>query len=93
MNDIQPILAQIQQLEAERKYPAALELAQQSMRKFQQSRALVVILARLLHTCKDYTQALALYRRLHEETQKAGKKTELPLLVGLARCLFKNFAL
>lgn len=90
MDDIKQILERIQQLEGERKYPAALELAQQSMRKFERSRPLTITLARILSTCKEYRQALALYRGLHEETQKAGKKSELFLLTGMGHCLLKT---
>lgn len=90
MEEINEILARIVRLEAERKYPAALELAQQSMRRHNRSRPLAMALARLLTTCKEYTQALALYRGLHEEAQQAGMKTELPVAIGMATCLLRT---
>ena len=90
MESIKQFQAEINALEAARKYPAALELAQKSLRKFPHARVLVTSLARLLATCKDYKQALALYRGMHEEAQKAGKKTELPLLIEMGVCLFKD---
>lgn len=89
MEDIKTILVRIHQLEAARKYPAALELGRESMRQHGRSRQLSITLGRLLETCKLHKQALSLYRGLHEAGQKAGK-TELPVLVGLARCMFKT---
>lgn len=89
MNDIETILDHIKRLEAERKFPAALELAQQSMRQHGRSRPLAILRGHLLETCKLHKQALPLYRGLHAEGQKTGK-TELPVLVGMARCLFKT---
>jgi tetratricopeptide (TPR) repeat protein len=90
MNDIKQILDRIQQLEGERKYPAALELAQKSMRKFGRSRPLAFALARLLQICKEYKQALGLYRGLHEEAQKAGNSSELAVVLGIGHCMFKT---
>ena len=90
MSELEKILEELKKLEDQRRYTAALELAQRSMRKFPRSRPLAVRLAGLLTVCKEYQQALALYRGVHEETQKAGQKTEFSLLVGLATCLLKT---
>lgn len=86
MSTVKAALAEIVRLEEARKYPQALELAQQSLRQFQGSRPIAVKLAELLEICKQFDQAIGLYSRLHEETQKQGGKTELKILVGIANC-------
>lgn len=90
MSELNDTLREIERLEAARKYQAALELAQQSMRKSPRSRPLGVKLAALLEVCKQYDQALGLYRHLQQESQKEGGKTELKVLLGTARCLIKK---
>lgn len=89
-NDVKTVLAEVQRLETERRYPEALEAVQQALRKFPSVRPVGVAAAHLFEVCKQYDQAIALYRNIHEQTQKAGQKTELPLLVGLARCLYRG---
>lgn len=80
-------LEQIRQLERQRRFTAALALAQRALRQHPEFRPFAVASAHLLLTCKDYSHALMLFRSLHEQTQKAGGKTELPLLIGLAKSL------
>jgi Flp pilus assembly protein TadD len=89
MEELNNIQNKIGELVRERRYATALDLAQQSIRKFSTSRSLAIQLAQLLETCKLYRQAIPMYRGLHEQGQKAGS-TELPVLVGLARSLYKN---
>jgi Flp pilus assembly protein TadD len=90
MSTVKTALAEIVQLEEARKFPQALELAQQSMRQFQGSRPIVVKLAELHEICKQFDQAIGLYSRVHEETQKQGGKTELKILVGIANCQIRK---
>jgi tetratricopeptide (TPR) repeat protein len=83
MNEIERVLKDIDRLEAERKFPQALEKAHEAMRKHADARALRVKLAHLYETCKQYDQAIGMYVNIHEATQQASGKTELPILVGL----------
>lgn len=89
MGDVNDALQEIERLEAARKYPAALDLAQQSLRKFPGTRPLAIKLASLLEICKQFDQALGLYRRLQEESKEEGK-TELKVPLGMARCLIRK---
>ena len=86
--DVQKLLDQVQQLEKERRYPAAMEMAQQAFRKYPNNRAVAVVLGHMLEVCKEYGQALHLYQTVHEETQKAGRSSELGLVVSIGWCLY-----
>ena len=88
MDDLKATLVELKTLQTQRKYAAALELAQQAMRQFPRARPLAIEMAGLQEIFKNYPQALALYNALHEESKKDGK-TEFRVLLGMARCLFK----
>ena len=86
MNSVQETLTAIGRLEAEKKYGEALELAHRAMKQHQGARPVALTLAKLLETCKEFDQALSLYVRIHEETQRSGGKSEIELLLGIAHC-------
>ena len=90
MNDVSEALKEIEGLEAARKFPAALDAVQQAMRQFPKARPVAVKLAELLEICRQHDQAIALYTRLHEETQKQGGKTEVKILIGMANCQIRK---
>lgn len=90
MDDLKHALAHIRQLEEARRYPAALEAAQQASRQFSQSKALKLQLAHLLMVCKEYSQALPVYQTIHEHAIANGEKSDLQVLVNLGRCMFKT---
>ena len=90
MNDVAEALKEIEGLKAARRFPAALDMAQQAMRQFPKARRVAVKLAELLEICRQHDQAIALYTRLHEETQKQGGKTEVKILIGMANCQIRK---
>jgi tetratricopeptide (TPR) repeat protein len=69
-----------------RRFGMALEVAYQAARQFPETRAVEIRLAEVLETCKEFEKALALYRHVHEKTQKAGGTSEISLLIGIANC-------
>jgi tetratricopeptide (TPR) repeat protein len=89
MNNIEELLTQIEQLEAKRKYPAALELAQSAVQKFPSQKQLLIKLADLFAINKQYPHAIGIYKRLNDESLKSGN-SELPVLLGLANGFLQN---
>ncbi len=90
MENIKTTLTEISKLESEQNYTAALDLAKQAMRKFPNVPALMIALARLWETTKNFPQALELYKRAHEDILKQGKSSDFKVLVGMANCLYRT---
>ena len=90
MNSHDEVLREIARLEARKEYGPALEAAQAGLRKLPRARPIAKKLAALLEKVQNYPQALGLYRQLHEETQQAGGKSELDVLLGIGRCMLRT---
>ncbi len=69
-----------------RRFGVALQLAYKLANAHPQTRAVEIKLAQTLEACKEFDKALTLYRHVHDETQKAGGKTDVAILVGIAQC-------
>ncbi len=69
-----------------RRFGIAMQLANELASAYPQNRPVELKLAETLETCKEFEKALSVYRHVHEETQKAGGKSEIGTLVGIARC-------
>lgn len=73
-----------------RRYGAALDLAHKAVNEFPHQRKVEMKLAQMLETCREFNKALAVFRRVHDETQKAGGKTEIAVLVSIGNCMIRT---
>lgn len=90
MDTVQKAINAIDQLQGQRKYQAALEMARREVQAHKGSRPLALKLAELLEICKEFTQAAALYRNVHEAIQAEGGSSDISILLGLANCLYRS---
>lgn len=88
MTEVDQIRQELARLEAARQFSQALAVAQQALKAHPRERALAIAVGQLLLACKQPRQALALFKALHDEGQsQTPPRSELPVLLGLARCL------
>ncbi len=90
MEDLKSVLVQIQKLEQEKKIAQAIDLASNATHKFGQQRQLGLTLARLLMRAKEFSRALPILKGVHEAIQAGGEKTEISVLIDLARCQYRS---
>jgi hypothetical protein len=69
---IQDLLVKLDGLVEARRYRDALSLGQRMLSKFKGNRALILKLASLSEICKEYEQALTLYRNVHQAMLTVG---------------------
>ncbi len=88
MTEVDNIRQELTRLEAARQFPQALALAQQALKAHPRERALAIAVGQLLLASKQPRQALPLFKTLHDESQRqTPPRSELPVLLGLARSL------
>jgi tetratricopeptide (TPR) repeat protein len=88
MDDVKKIIKDIADLEAARRFPMALEAAQSANRQFPQVKAVKLVLANLLMVCKEYQQALFIYKAMHEQMLAANGQSDLNILIKMGQCMF-----
>ena len=88
MATVTDTIQQIDKLEGQRQYGAALDLASKSMRSFQGAPPIAMRLAALFETTKQFEKALNLYKRITDDKREADGTTPLPLALGLGVALF-----
>ena len=87
---IQDLLVKLDSLVEARRYRDALSLGQRMLSKFKGNRALILKLASLSEICKEYEQALALYRNVHQAIQSEGGSTDLSIVIAIAHLLLRT---
>ncbi len=87
MADLRKTLEKVESLKKQRKFLEAMELNRKAQKEFKNARPVLIQFAQLQEIYKRYPIALDLYRSLRDETQNAGKPTELAVLIGIGRCL------
>jgi tetratricopeptide (TPR) repeat protein len=86
MKNIREVVQESLTLEKANRYSDALAFINTARRAQPQARPLAIRQAQLLEATKQYEQAHALYRQLHESKQDA---PEAEVLIGIGRCLVK----
>ena len=87
---IQDLLVKLDGLVEARRYRDALSLGQRMLSKFKGNRALILKLASLSEICKEYEQALTLYRNVHQAIQSEGGSTDLSIVIAIAHLLLRT---
>ncbi len=90
MADLRKTIEKIDALKKQRKFAEALEMNRQAQKTFKNARPVIIQFAQLQEIYKQYGPALDIYRNLAEEAKAAGKATDLPISLGIARCLLAD---